>query len=86
MYGTNHAIQIPPSPTFSSDTEPESPTSYPSKFVQDNPDSDWDGDLEVPSSCLEELELHLPELVRFYIYCKLAVLTLSSSVFTNSPY
>ena len=61
----NYAPYIPPSPTFSSDsdTEPESPT--------DNQGSDCGLDLGMSqilqSSCVEELELPEP-VVSFYMH------------------
>ena len=60
----NYAPYIPPSPTFSSDsdTEPESPT--------DNQGSDCSLDLgisQIQGSCVEELELPEP-VVSFYVH------------------
>jgi len=40
-------IQIPASPTFSSDTEPESLLDHPLKFIQDNAALDRDDDLGI---------------------------------------
>lgn len=68
----NYAPYIPPSPTFSSDseTEPESLT--------DNQGSQADcgldlGMSQVQSSCMEEQEL--PELVRFYMRHEYSTIT-----------